>query len=158
VDVYDDIERFACGYCGTSLVIQRRGGTVALRAVTEAIKHVQMGTDKTAAELALVRLRRDRTELVAEFARVQRGADPRPGKIIGIAVFGLGAWAAISGFGFVSALLLFIGFIVLLKGLDSGYKRSRWERARLEHQSKLEGIDREIARQLRIVSQSSSGM
>jgi ribosomal protein S27E len=48
LEVYDDMERFACGYCGTELIAQRRGGTVALRAVTEAIKKVQIGTDKTA--------------------------------------------------------------------------------------------------------------
>ena len=56
LEIYDDMERFACGYCGTELIAQRRGGTVALRAVTEAIKKVQIGTDKTAAELALLRL------------------------------------------------------------------------------------------------------
>jgi predicted RNA-binding Zn-ribbon protein involved in translation (DUF1610 family) len=51
LDVYDDMERFACGYCGTEMIVQRRGGTVALKAVTEAIQKVQIGTDKTAAEL-----------------------------------------------------------------------------------------------------------
>jgi len=55
LNVYDDMERFACSYCGTELIVQRRGGTVSLRAVTEAIKRVQIGTDKTAAELAIAR-------------------------------------------------------------------------------------------------------
>jgi hypothetical protein len=41
------------------MLVQRRGGTVALKAVTEAIKQVQVGTDKTAAELALVRLQNE---------------------------------------------------------------------------------------------------
>src|ERR1039457_3769668 len=51
LEVYDDMDRFACGYCGTQMLVQRRGGTVAIRAVTEAIERVQVGTDKTAAEL-----------------------------------------------------------------------------------------------------------
>jgi len=56
LDVYEDMERFSCSYCGTELIVQRRGGTVALKAVTEAIRKVQIGTDKTAAELAIPRL------------------------------------------------------------------------------------------------------
>lgn len=56
LQVYDDMEYFACGHCGTALIVQRRGGTVNLRGVTQAIQKVQVGTDKTAAELALVRL------------------------------------------------------------------------------------------------------
>src|SRR5271168_5637557 len=27
LDVYDDMERFTCGYCRTEIVVQRRGGT-----------------------------------------------------------------------------------------------------------------------------------
>ncbi len=59
LDVYDDMDRFSCGFCGTELVAQRRGGTVALRAVTEAISKVQVGTDKTAAELAITRYEKE---------------------------------------------------------------------------------------------------
>jgi ribosomal protein S27AE len=56
LEVSEDMDRFACGYCGTELVTQRRGGTVALKSLTDAIVKVQIGTDKTAAELALRRL------------------------------------------------------------------------------------------------------
>ena len=71
LDVYPDMERFACGYCGTELIAQRRGGTVALRAVTEAIKQVQIGTDKTAAELALLRHEKELDELVKRRNKAQ---------------------------------------------------------------------------------------
>ena len=42
LDVHDDddMERFACGYCGTEIIVQRRGGTVAhlrLRAPKECV-------------------------------------------------------------------------------------------------------------------------
>ena len=56
LEVYGDMERFACGYCGNEVLVQRRGGTVSLKAVVEGIREVQKGTDRTAAELALVRL------------------------------------------------------------------------------------------------------
>ena len=38
------------------MLVQRRGGAVSLKTVESAIRRVQMGTDKTAAELALPRL------------------------------------------------------------------------------------------------------
>lgn len=63
LDVYDDMTRFACSYCGAEMVVQRRGGTVALKAIEAAIQKVQVGTDKTAAELALVRLKEDYANL-----------------------------------------------------------------------------------------------
>lgn len=56
LDVYEDMTRFACGFCGSEMFVERRGGTVILKPVVEAIQKVQVGTDKTAAELALARL------------------------------------------------------------------------------------------------------
>src|SRR5450432_973824 len=71
LEVYDDMERFACGYCGSQMIVQRRGKTVALKAVTEAIHKVQIGTDKTAAELAIVRLNKELEILKADYARME---------------------------------------------------------------------------------------
>src|ERR1035438_7814036 len=45
LEVYPDIDRFACSYCGSEMMVQRRGGTVALKAITAAISKVQVGTD-----------------------------------------------------------------------------------------------------------------
>jgi DNA-directed RNA polymerase subunit RPC12/RpoP len=70
LDVYDDMERFACGYCGAEMIVQRRGGTVALKAVTEAIKKVAVGTDKMAAELALARLNQESGVLSEELQKL----------------------------------------------------------------------------------------
>lgn len=55
LEVASDMENFACGYCGASLRTVRRGGTVSL--LSDAITKVQHGTDRTAAELALIRLK-----------------------------------------------------------------------------------------------------
>lgn len=56
LDISDDMSRFNCGYCGTEQVVDRRGGTVSLRPIVDAITRVQVSTDRTAAELALTRL------------------------------------------------------------------------------------------------------
>ncbi|HEX8564643.1 MAG TPA: hypothetical protein VF648_03170 [Pyrinomonadaceae bacterium] len=59
LDISEQMERLACGYCGTQQIVERSGGAVHLRGVTEAIARVQTGTDKTAAELALARLSKE---------------------------------------------------------------------------------------------------
>lgn len=63
----DNIERIACGHCGTSQFIERSGGILYLRAVTETLSKVKLGTDKTAAELAIARLTRE-----VEMIRIRR--------------------------------------------------------------------------------------
>jgi len=47
---------FACAFCGTNQRVVTKGGTVSLQPVEQAIKEVQRGTDRTAAELAIPRL------------------------------------------------------------------------------------------------------
>ncbi len=59
LEIQSHIERFACGYCGSAQIVERRGGTVALKLVVDAVARVQVGTDRTAAELALVRLEKE---------------------------------------------------------------------------------------------------
>ena len=59
LEVAPDMEHFACGYCGTQQIVERRGGTVALKLIGDAIARVQAGTDKTASELAIVRLEKE---------------------------------------------------------------------------------------------------
>ena len=56
LEITQEMEHFSCGYCGAAQVVERSGGTISLKLVTDAIKRVQVGTDKTAAELAIKRL------------------------------------------------------------------------------------------------------
>ena len=64
-----EMDTFACGYCGTQQMVQRNGGTVSLKLIGEAIARVQLGTDRTAAELAIRRLREDLSAVEAERKR-----------------------------------------------------------------------------------------
>lgn len=56
LQIKPETTEFVCAYCGAAQIVDRSGGTVTLELVTEAISKVQQGTDRTAAELALVRL------------------------------------------------------------------------------------------------------
>lgn len=98
LDVYDDMQQFACGFCGTSVLVERRGGTVSLKPIEEAIRRVQVGTDKTAAELAIPRLEKELAAadgaLLTEKAKLAAaktkqasavaGARGAPGCVIGV--------------------------------------------------------------------------
>jgi len=56
LQITNDIERFACGNCGNELIVQRSGGAISLAPVVQEIRGVKTGVDKTASELAIVRL------------------------------------------------------------------------------------------------------
>ena len=68
LEIGGDTERFACAYCGSAQILERKGGTVFLKKVENAITAVQRGTDRTAAELAIPRLTRERGEVLEERA------------------------------------------------------------------------------------------
>jgi cysteine sulfinate desulfinase/cysteine desulfurase-like protein len=59
---------FACAFCGSQQRVERKGGTVALHKIKGAIKAVQRGTDRTAAELALPRLEKELAEIMSRKA------------------------------------------------------------------------------------------
>lgn len=59
LDISQQMDRLACGYCGTQQIVERSGGAIHLRGVAEALSKVQVGTDRTASELAIVRLTKE---------------------------------------------------------------------------------------------------
>ena len=59
LDISQSMNRLACGHCGTQQIVERSGGAIHLRGVAEALSKVQVGTDKTAAELAINRISRE---------------------------------------------------------------------------------------------------
>lgn len=62
LELSSSIEQFACAHCGTEHVVNRSGGIISLQPLTEGLQRIQKGTDRTAAELALQRLRAERAE------------------------------------------------------------------------------------------------
>jgi hypothetical protein len=59
LQITSDIDRFACMHCGQEHVVKRSGGIVSISPIIDAIKKVGIGVDKTASELAIVRLQKD---------------------------------------------------------------------------------------------------
>lgn len=69
LEIRPEMDFFSCGYCGTALMVERKGGTIALKMVAEGLKAVQLGTDKAAAELAIQRLQRRLSEVQSRYAQ-----------------------------------------------------------------------------------------
>jgi DNA-directed RNA polymerase subunit RPC12/RpoP len=93
-----DMLQFACAYCGAGLLLEKRGGALLLRTVTEAIQRVQVGTDKTAAELAIKRYQEELRSLLAQHKTLRDSKDTASWQLVGCApIFGLvGIWIVCS--------------------------------------------------------------
>jgi hypothetical protein len=115
LEIYDDMTRFACSYCKTEMVVERRGGTVALKAVEAAIQKVQVGTDKTAAELAITRYEGELKELRTKEGKLKTHTSSNSFLGFGcgalMLMVGLGALSVSEGAGiaFFASGFLFIG-------------------------------------------------
>jgi hypothetical protein len=63
LQITEDVERFACVYCGNEQIVKRGNGIVSLSPVVDGLNKVQIGTDRTASELAVTRLNNEIREL-----------------------------------------------------------------------------------------------
>ncbi len=77
LQITSDVERFACAHCGREHVVNRGAGIVSLSPVVDALKTVGVGVDKTAAELAIVRLNKEIGELLVQKSELL-GRSPQP--------------------------------------------------------------------------------
>jgi len=71
LQITNDIDRFSCGHCGKEHMVKRGGGIVSLAPVIQGIKEVQVGVDKTASELAIVRLEKEIKELQEKISDIR---------------------------------------------------------------------------------------
>jgi len=107
LEIYDDTDQFACGYCGSQIVVQRRGGTVVLKLVTESIPK------EPAADVNLLRLKEEEENLSKRHAAMlNEGVEARKrGFIIGFSLILVGFVVVRTGYSFV------MGLCILLAGI-----------------------------------------
>ncbi|HEY3443630.1 MAG TPA: hypothetical protein VGK29_22925 [Paludibaculum sp.] len=151
LDIYPDMVRFFCGYCGTGMIVQRRGGTIALNAITSAIGKVQAGTDKTAAELALARYETEMRALT-ETASTLSGEPYAPQRIgCTVVLLMMGVIAVPSG----SPFLTPFGAVMLIGGLAlAWFTWSNWQTRKAELsqlQTRMRTLQTKIQEKRRIV-------
>ena len=124
LDVYDDMERFACGSCGAEIEIQRRGGTVVLNAVAAASTKMQAGMGKPSdlnpvPWMEEARLLSERREVMLS----ESAARKKWGYLAGITLVAIGYFLVRFGLGFVMGLgVLLVGFVTISAIRRSGKK------------------------------------
>lgn len=63
LQVTTDTERFACPHCGNEHLLRKTSGGISLAPVTENLRRIQAGTDKTAGEMKYARLNNELQEI-----------------------------------------------------------------------------------------------
>ncbi len=64
--VSSDADQIICQHCGTEYLVSFNDGAVSVKLLSEGIKKIRASTDKTASELALDRLRKEKKNLFDE--------------------------------------------------------------------------------------------
>lgn len=158
LEITKDIERFACAHCGQEHIVRRSGGIVSLSPVVDALNKVGVGVDKTAAELAIVRLQKEiDTFQVAKANLLQSSPQPtlNPLSILSIFLLVLGfllsclmIFGMANGGGGSSAVILVVFDLLLLAGGGWGLlpllpnTKKRWQNTT---GAQLKYIDDQIA-------------
>ena len=109
LEITEDIERFACAHCGREHIVIRGGGIVSLTPLVEGLRKVEIGVDKTAAELALERIPKELEALLTEKNNLLK-ASPYPTEL------SVAKLIVISGIG---GLFLIIPIIGIYQGDDT---------------------------------------
>lgn len=73
LEITQDIEKFACSYCGQEQIVKRGRGIISLKPVVDELKEVKVGVDKTASELAINRIVKEINEINEEIEKLNRG-------------------------------------------------------------------------------------
>lgn len=64
--ITSDVDRFECGHCGNQHLVKRDGDVLTIAPLVKEVQSVRAGVDKTAAELAIPRIRTEIKELQAQ--------------------------------------------------------------------------------------------
>ena len=123
LEITKDLQQFACAHCGTEHRVNRSASVISLTPFVDGIKKVQIGVDKTASELAIVRLKDEIALLENEY---EDKYSYRNWLIKTIIVWGIGSLVGIfflvRGIQFSSTSLIIIGIIVAGFGIFQVYK------------------------------------
>lgn len=145
LEISDDIERFACAYCGKEHLVKRGGGIVSLAPVLESIKEVQTGVDKTASELAITRLDKEIGQLQKEISNEKNESIFELGGSVG---FGVGFLVAAFSENLIAGIVVWIVLALIIS--VSEYKSK--EEKLISLRKKLAQKEQELAKHKSIVS------
>lgn len=73
LNVTNDMERFACKYCGNEYIVKRSNGSISLAPVVEILKRVESSADKTASRLSDIHT--DMQSAASGLSDIRKGVD-----------------------------------------------------------------------------------
>jgi DNA-directed RNA polymerase subunit RPC12/RpoP len=152
LQITNDLETFACGYCGTEHIIKRGGGVIAIKPIIEGIKGVKIGVDKTASELAIKRLKEE-IKVIYDEVQIQKNnldnsQEDRPGEMVLLALFGIALITALLGFtqtllfGVVASIFFIIITFVFAKTI--AYNNKRMISIKDKYKKHIENLDHQM--------------
>lgn len=156
LQIGNDVDRFACSYCGSEHVVKRSGGIVSLAPVIEEIRSVKKGVDKTASELAIKRLQEEQNNVRKSIPDNNPGCLGKIGNLsIAIAIFAL----LYGFFGLLSdevetliiAFVVFVVFLIIGIVIAKQTEKNGIEQIR-PYREKIACLQSEINRHLEIVN------
>ncbi len=149
LQITSEIDRFACGYCGQEHIVNRKGGIVSLFPVVDALKRVSAGVDKTASELAIIRLQKEIIELNSMKQSIMNNSQNAKkndncaviAMAISMVIFGL-LWGSFEPSGyflaFVGLAIFIIGIPFITKEISNNASNDQMKK------SKINKIERDI--------------
>jgi ribosomal protein S27E len=165
LQITEDIDRFACAACGNEHIVNRSGGIVTLKPVIDSILGVRVGVEKTASELAIVRVAKEIQEIEKQISDASRKADNLTGlfdgfMVLPILILPFGCIMLVAGVGtgylipLIIGLISFIAIVILFKLATPFFKNAeRKNKKKAQHlKEKLESKKRELAMHKEIVS------
>jgi hypothetical protein len=83
LQIAKDAEQIMCQYCGSEYLITITEGAISLKKISEGLQNIQKSTDKTASELALVRIKEEKMIIFSNFnIKIRQGIDEDGIKLI----------------------------------------------------------------------------
>lgn len=137
LNITENIFEFACQYCGANQIVERTGGIVALKFLSDKIDRVQNSVDKTAAELKIQRYKGELEDLEERHTKLEETTGQLKSMINPIAIAGMVAgfapfllWAAVINSIMPLLIAGVVDFVVFmmwqkyLNRIDSEFKKA----------------------------------
>lgn len=162
LQISDKINRFACGYCGNEQIVHRESGIVYLEPIAEDVRHIrkgveniQGGVDKTAAELAIVRLTKELATLEGELKSVMVRKSKMPNIEIALIIIGvlafINAMGTRSPLAWLICLVCIVGFVFMWITREGKFNKQQEQRV-LEIQADTSDTQDAIAKNRRLIN------
>jgi len=70
LQINKDVDQILCQNCSTEYLVSINDGGISLKLLSEGLKKIAVSSDKTASELALARLEKEKDQLIHDFGKI----------------------------------------------------------------------------------------